>query len=43
MVEGVNAMPEFESVPDIFQAPKFSEFGFTIYDLRDPFNLENGS
>jgi hypothetical protein len=32
MVEGVSAMPEFESIPEIFQAAKFSVF--PISDLR---------
>jgi len=41
MVDGVRAMPEFESVPEIIQAGKFSEF--TIYDLRGFFNYENDS
>jgi hypothetical protein len=44
MVDGVRAMPEFESVPEIIQAGKFlRNLRFTIYDLRVPFNYENGS
>jgi hypothetical protein len=41
MVEGVRAMPEFESVSKFFQAAKFSKL--EIYDLGEPFIWENGS
>jgi len=34
-------MPEFEWVPEIFQAAKFSKL--EIYDLGEPFIWENGS
>jgi hypothetical protein len=33
MVDGVRAMPEFESVSEIIQAAKFLQL--TIHDLRD--------